>query len=578
MRLGTGLETSELLAAIAAGESFAVEFKGEESRSLNDRDLVEAVVCLANGAGGQLIIGVEDDQRVTGARPRHGSETDPSRVQALIANLTTPPVRTSVAVHQVQGKPVLVIEVENSQTVVGTTSGKYIRRAVRLDGSPQCVPYFAHEMLAQEIDRGAIDFASITMPGISWDDLDPLEFERFRSLVRRAGAAADAALVNLSDADILRALGVLDRAAMNPVPTMGALLLFGRADSLARFAPNHEVAFQVLRGSAVEANDFIQGPLFRVAEELMQKVQARNPEQELQLGLLRIALPLVPQAAVREAIANALVHRDYTRVGAVRVQFTDDALEITSPGGFPAGVRLDNLLDASQPRSRILADSFKRAGMVERTGRGINRMFESMLRVGRDAPDFTKSTDVSVTAVLPTGIADIALARFVLEREQGQGRPMRLSDLQILHELRRETSLSAHETTQLLHQTESQSRSTLGRMLEEGLVEARGTGRGRRYHLAAAVYRAIDEQSAYVRIRSFDAIQQEQMVLTYVRAHGQITRREAKELCALGPEQASQLLRRMASSGALAMRGQRRGSHYVAADLGTSAASITEIP
>lgn len=74
---------------IAEGESYGVEFKGEGRAPLNDRDLVEAVVCLANGTGGLLLVGVEDDGTVTGARPRHeAGRTDPLRLQALIANST----------------------------------------------------------------------------------------------------------------------------------------------------------------------------------------------------------------------------------------------------------------------------------------------------------------------------------------------------------------------------------------------------------------------------------------------------------------------------------------------------------
>ena len=82
----------------AAGERYEVEFKSELRRSLNDRDLVEAVVCLANGHGGVLLIGIEDDGTVTGARPRHeAGRTDPFRVQALVANMTQPPISVVVS-------------------------------------------------------------------------------------------------------------------------------------------------------------------------------------------------------------------------------------------------------------------------------------------------------------------------------------------------------------------------------------------------------------------------------------------------------------------------------------------------
>src|SRR5580692_8606343 len=135
--------SSELVShLIAGGESFRVEFKSEDRAPLNDRDLVEAVVCLANGSGGMLLVGVDDDGTVTGARPRHeAGRTDPLRLQALIANSTQPPLSVTAAVVQVSGQEVLVVEVPDSPRIVGTTRGMYVRRALAGDGSPTCVPY-----------------------------------------------------------------------------------------------------------------------------------------------------------------------------------------------------------------------------------------------------------------------------------------------------------------------------------------------------------------------------------------------------------------------------------------------------
>lgn len=92
-----------------------MELEGESRAPLNDRDLVEAVVCLANGSGGTLLVGVEDDGTVTGARPRHeAGRTDPLWVQALVANSTQPPLAVTAAVVQVRGQEVLVVEVPDS--------------------------------------------------------------------------------------------------------------------------------------------------------------------------------------------------------------------------------------------------------------------------------------------------------------------------------------------------------------------------------------------------------------------------------------------------------------------------------
>ncbi|MDN5852663.1 MAG: putative DNA binding domain-containing protein [Actinomycetia bacterium] len=546
------------------GESYAVEFKGEQRERLNDRDLVEAVVCLTNGSGGVILIGVEDDGTITGARPRHESgRTDPLRVQALIANSTQPPVSVIVETVEVDDRQVLVIRVPDSPRVVGTTKGTYVRRAIAGDGRPTCVPYHAHEMLAHEVDRGAVDWAALRVGGATWEDLDPLEFERLRrlvTLVTAAGDGGDRILVGLSDREIASALGLLRQ---EQEITTGALLLFGRTESLRRFLPTHEAAFQVLRGLEVEVNDFLPHPLLRLAEDIFARFRARNRAEELQFGLLRVAISTYSETAFREALANALIHRDYTRRGAVHIQWSDEQLEISSPGGFPFGVRLDNLLvTAPHPRSPLLADAFKRAGLVERTGRGINRMFAEQLRVGRPAPDYGRSSDEQVVAVLPGGRANLPMTRWVLEQENQQGMPLSLPELQVLSELMSERRATTSELAPVLQRTDAETRTLLTRMVERGWVEARGEGKGRSWHLSAAVYRVLEAPASYVHVRGFEPMQQEQMVLQYVDAHGQISRAQAADLCALGPDQASRLLRRLAQRGELIRQGERRGSVY----------------
>ncbi len=545
----------------AEGENYHVEFKGEQRERLNDRDLVEAVVCLANGRGGVLLVGVEDDGSITGARPRHEhGRTDALRVQALIANSTQPPISTIVDVVELSDRAVLVVQVADSPRVVGTTRGTYLRRAIAGDGRPTCVPYHAHEMLAHEVDRGAVDWAALRVGGATWNDLDPLEFERLRRLITAAGDRGDRLLVGLSDREIASALGLLPH---EQEITTGALLLFGRVEALRRFLPTHEAAFQVLRGLEVEVNDFLPYPLLRLAEDFFARFQARNRSEELQFGLLRVAVPSYSETAFREALANALVHRDYTRRGAVHIQWSEEQLEIASPGGFPSGVRVDNLLVvAPHPRSPLLADAFKRAGLVERTGRGVNRMFAEQLRVGRPAPDYGRSTDQQVVAVLSGGRANLPLTRWVIEQEDQQGAPLGLSELQVLSELVRERRATTGELAVVLQRTDAETRTLLTRMVERGWLEARGERKGRSWHLSAAVYRVLETPASYVRVRGFEPLQQEQMVLQYVDAHGQISRAQAADLCALAPDQASRLLRRLAQRGELVRRGERRGSVY----------------
>ena len=538
---------------IAGGESYTVEFK---TGTLNDGDLVEAVVCLANGGGGVLLVGVEDDGSVTGARPRHGATTEPQRVVAMIANRTEPSVMTTVSLTD--HEPVVVaIEVPVATgSVVATLDGKYVRRALDVRGQPQCLPMRPHEVLSRAGSIGAQDWSRVPRPDVQLDDLDEIEITRLRDLSRAGG---DRALVDLSSLELLKALGLMTASGQL---TNGALVLFGRAEAIARLLPGVDVGFQELDGLQVRTNEISAVPLLRAMFELADRVKARNPEEEIEVGLFRLGVPRFAEVAVRELIANALVHRDYTRVGSTIVEITADALTVSNPGGLPEGVTLGNLLTTPpRPRNPALADAFKRAGLVDRTSRGINRVFESQLAMGRPVPDYGRSTPTSVVARVQSGPTDSHLAAFLAEAQRS-GQRFSLEDLLTLHEVREERRITTVRAAELFQVDHQQARLILNRLADRGLLEVRGDGKGRTYHLAAALYRRLGEPGEYVRTRGFDDIQQEQMVLTFVERHGSITRRDAAELCRLDGTGASRLLRRLRDEGKLDLVGERRTSRY----------------
>ncbi|HRT97413.1 MAG: ATP-binding protein [Candidatus Bipolaricaulis sp.] len=546
---------------IAGGETLDVEFKGEEKGPLSDRDLVEAVVCLANRHGSEsawLLIGVEDDGRITGACPRHESgRTDPARLTALISNRTRPSLTVRVHIIPIEGKEVVAVEILPSRTPVGTADGHYVRRAIGGDGRPACVPMHFHEMQAFQADRGLLDYSALSVPEARWEDLDPLEFERLRRSIRERRGRSDESLLDLPDLELAKALGAVEgNGRAGSVRVLG-LLLFGKEEALRRLLPAHEVAFQVLHGQAVEVNDFFRWPLLRVMEEIEARFRALNREKELLVGLLRVGVPDYPPAAFREGVANALIHRDYTRLGAVHIQWHDDRIEISNPGGFPEGVRLDNLLvTAPRPRNPLLADAFKRVGIVERTARGIDTIFYEQLRNGRPAPSYERSDPTSVVLVLAGGEANLDFVRLVVEEGQA-GRILRLDELLLLNALWQERALTTNEAARLIQKPEADARAVLNRLVEAGLVEARGERKGRAWHLSAGTYRRLGEKAAYVRQRGFEPLQQEQMVLQYVKKHGRITRKEAAELCQISGPQAYRLLNRLAENGLLRREGER---------------------
>ena len=539
-------------ALIAAGESLGVEFKSD----VNDTELTRAVACLANGQGGVLFLGVGDDGAVVGARPRHGDVTDPHRVAALIQNTTEPPLAVDVSLDLVDDRHVVRIDVPRADPgPVGTRDGVFTKRVLDTTGRPQCLPMTAHEIVSMGMVTRGQDYAAAVANDAAMSDLDPLEFDRFRALAGRDGGQFN----NLSDVDILKALGLVP--LRDPI-SLGAVLLFGTESAVRRWVPNAEFLFQDIRAGHA-TNERLVGPLLKIAQDMARRVDERNTVTELMAGLFRVDIPLIPSVTRREAIANAIVHRDYAAVGPTVVQITGSEFVVSNPGGFPPGVTISNILDQSRPRSPILADTFKRAGLVERRGKGVNDMFEQQLRAGRDVPDYSRSTTDSVVLAVPLGLADLDLVRFLLTWENDRQRPLSLDELRVVHEVKASGSATNAEVAEALDLVPTTARAITTRLVEVGILESRGTGRSRKLHLTARFYDLAQDRNAYVRVKGADPLQQERMILDYVRAYGSITRSQAAELCQVSPTQARSNLKRLVDDGRLRLVGERRTARYV---------------
>nr|NLI51295.1 MarR family transcriptional regulator [Propionibacterium sp.] len=415
-----------------------------------------------------------------------------------------------------------------------------------------------YEVISLGLVSRGIDYAATPARGASMDDLDPSELSRYRGLCART--SGQEALARLSDSDICKALGLL---SPDGAVALGAILLFGSEAALDRWVPTAEFLFQDLREGPAQVTVRLRAPLIRVAEEIAALLDLRNSTTELMVGIHRVDIDLLPEKTRREAIANALVHRDYAALGPTTVQITDTHLVVSNPGGFPPGITVENVLDQSRPRSPLIADAFRRAGLVERRGKGVNEMFEAQLRAGRDVPDYGATNLDSVSVTIPLGTSDLDLVRFVLTFEDARQRALTLDELRILRELKTSGSATVSELAESLPLPQSTTRTVTARLLELGVIEARGNGRNRRFHLTARFYDMAQDRGAYVRVRALDPLQQEQMVLQYVRSFGSIARAQAAALCQVTPAEARSLLRRMTQAGTLRMMGERRTAAYV---------------
>jgi len=559
--------SEDLRNLIAGGETLTAEFKSDR-RKISDGEIYDEIVSFANTSGGTLLIGVEDNGKVTGAKPRHGASTDPLRLQAAIFGNTVPSINTRVSVVRLENQDVLAIQVDRYPEPCATAGGKSLRRVIGGDGKPQSVPFYPRDQRSMRIDLGLLDFSAQPVESASFEDLDPLEFERLRQAVARL--RGDATLKVLTDQELAKALRLVETSGRGLTPNVAGLLMLGRPDVLRRLLPTHSVLFQVLDDSgnvvADETPFESAAPLLRALSEVELRFAARNREREVTVGLFRLPVPDYAPESFREAVNNAVLHRDFSRMDAVYIQLHPDHLLITNPGGFPEGITLQNILvHEPKPRNPRLAEAFKRIGLVEQTGRGVDRIFFGQLRYGRPAPDYARSDSSGVRVVLRGGEASLEFAAFVFEEDRA-GRPLSLDELLVLNQLFHERRIDSETAAQLLQKGPADGHAVLERLHERGLVEAKGEKRGRVYYLSAASYRQLGQAAGYVRTHGISAIRQEAMVLEYVAAHGRIERGQVMELCGLTSPQAGRLLIRLCTAGRLKRKGTPpRWTYYVAA-------------
>ncbi len=542
-------------------ESLTVEFKSDPA-GYSDKELVESVVCMANAEGGVIYLGVENDGTVTGLCSKH---RDMSGLEALILNRTKPPVAVHSREIVEMGKRVGAIKVPKIQSAwpVSTAGGKVLRRRLDAHGEPQCVPFYPGEWDSRASSLRKLDYSALPVEVCDENDFDPLERHRLRRAIEH-NRRGDKSLLGLADGELDRALGLCTTVEGTIKPTVAGLLLIGRETSLRQHIPTHELAFQVLEGTTVRVNDFYHTPLLAAFERIEEQFGARTDERELQIGMFRVPVPSYDGRAFREALANAVVHRDYTRLGAVHVRMVPGAIEISNPGGFVEGVTLQNILVTEpRPRNPLLADVFKRIGIVERTGRGVSIIFEGTLRYGREAPNYDMSNETSVVAHIPGGEADLAFLELVLEQESKTQQAVTIDILLALRALRDNREIDTQYLSRIIQKDQSGARAVLERLIERGLAEAKGAGRSRTYILSAAVHAKLHIPEAYVRRRGFSHIQHEQMIRQFLTKFGRITRREVVELCKLNSSTAYWLLRKLSETGVLKRLGTGQRTYYV---------------
>lgn len=289
--------------------------------------------------------------------------------------------------------------------------------------------------------------------------------------------------------------------------TYAALILLGKHEALGRYLGQAEIVFEYRSsdapGPAADRREFRRGFL-PVLDEVWSLVTLRNDLQPFQQGLFVWNVPTFNERAVREAVLNAVSHRDYRSGGSVFVRQYPRRIEIVSPGGFPPGITPDNILWQQNPRNRRIAEVLSKCGLVERAGQGFDLIYRECIRHGKPLPDFSHTSDHSVWVTLHGEIQDPEFLRFLEEIGSERQASFSTEDFLVVDLIHREQPVSELLKHRIPH------------LLEQGVIERVGRGRGVRYLLSRRFYRHLGKAGVYTRKRGLDRETNKELLFKHI--------------------------------------------------------------
>ncbi len=415
---------------LGESESERLEFK-QASKDYDSKKLARYCAALANEGGGHVVLGVSDRKphRITGSQ----AFADLGKEKLKLVERLHLRVDAASIDHS-EGR-VVVFEVPPRPLGVPIAfEGAYWMRS-----GESLVPMTQDRLKAIFAEAGP-DFSAEICPDAGLDALDPEAVGKFRDLWQKHSGNTTLAERSteqlLVDAELLVDGGI----------TYAALILLGERRALGRHLALAEVIFEYRSSEASidhnQRQEFREG-FFLFRDALWGLINLRNDLHFYQEGMVRTSLPSFNEMAVREAILNAVSHREYRSEGSIFVRQFPRKIEIESPGGFPSGVDSENLLWKQRPRNRRIAETFQRCGLVERAGQGANRIFETSILEGKLPPDFRGTDAYQVLLILDGEMRDALFVRFLARAREETG-DLSTNDLVVLDAVHRRATIPRH--------------------------------------------------------------------------------------------------------------------------------------
>ncbi len=516
-------------------------------------DLARACVCFANGAGGRLLIGIEDGETAPPV-----DQVVPAdlldRLRKRIAELTVN-VQALPSLHTASnGGEFVELLVERSPNVASTSNGRYFLRV-----ADTCVPVVGDDVLRLANERPGHPWETMD-GGVPRASADPDKLARFVDGIRASDRVKD----SVKEKDAHELLTHYALAHGTTLTRLGVLLLGVTVDRWGLgTAPLVQAIKYDAQGQKINKWVWDDGALSPV--ELVDAVWREVPDfresYEVAEGLYRRQVPAYDEKVVRELLVNALVHRPYTQRGDIFLNLYPDRLEVVNPGRLPLGVTPRNILHASRRRNEGLARVFHDLGLMEREGSGFDLMYDRLLSQGRPAPLPEEGPD-SVKVTIQRRIVRPEVMRLIETADAHFQLTQR--ERITLGALAQTEGMTARELAAVLETATAEALAGwLGRLPGMGLVRSTGRTKGTRYFVDPALLKdtGVRLPTSLKRIephRLAELVRED--LRRYPRSKiGEISARIGAEV------QRSQLRRTLAQlvrSGVAVMEGERNGARY----------------
>jgi ATP-dependent DNA helicase RecG len=253
-----------------------------------------------------------------------------------------------------------------------------------------------------------------------------------------------------------------------------------------------------------QREEFRQG-FFTWFDDLWKLINLRNDIQPYSVGLFKYDIPTFDEESIREAVLNAVCHRDYRDGGSIWIRQYPRRLEIESPGGLPDGITPENILTRQKPRNRRIAETLAKCGLVERSGQGMDLMFKHSIRQGKPLPDMTGSDEHQVLLSLMGEVGDPRFLRFLEQIGEEQLRYFSTEDFLAIDLVHHGEPLPDH------------LRERVNGLLDSGVIERSGRGK---VILSRKFYAFLGEKGVHTRKKGLDRETEKELLLKHLQAAG----------------------------------------------------------